>query len=165
MGEIDGLCHRCQGARYELQVRFGEAGVWLCPACFEKAKEQAMEKKAVSAVRVFVCSPFRAIGGNTIEDNIDLVKRLCRAVALAGYAPYAPHLYCPLFLNDTIESEREAGIKIGHEFMKACQQLWVYDQIGISTGMHRDIGEATQLGLKIDGVPKLFEHISPKRAP
>lgn len=120
-----------------------------------------MDKKPVG--RVFVCSPFRAIGGNTVEDNIDLVKRLCRVIALDGLSPYAPHLYCPLFLNDTIESEREAGIAVGHTFMKVCDHLWVYDQIGISTGMQRDIAEGTKLGLIVDEAPKLFKNITPKR--
>lgn len=112
--------------------------------------------------KIFVCSPYRPLGGNTIEENFDLVKRLCRGVALAGHMPFAPHLYCPLFLNDALESERNLGIEIGRTMLRFCEGLWVYDTLGISKGMEGDIARAIVVGVPVTYMPDGF-HILPKR--
>ena len=33
MGEVDGLCHGCGGAKYETQSHYGPYRIWLCPKC------------------------------------------------------------------------------------------------------------------------------------
>ena len=113
--------------------------------------------------RVFICSPLRPIGGNSMEDNIDLVRRLCRAAAFAGVAPYAPHLYIPQFLNDTLASERDLGLAIGKIFLGFCEEVWVYDGLGISTGMHGEIGVCSSRGIPIVNMPKPFIDVPAKR--
>ena len=59
---------------------------------------------------------------------------------------------CLKFLDDNSESERETGIKSGFEFLKVCDEIWVYTKNGISEGMQREIKFATDnhIDIKFD---------------
>lgn len=90
-------------------------------------------------ITVFTCSPFR---GNT-QQNIENAKRYSRYVSNKGYAVFCPHLLYTQFLDDSIEFEREIGIKSGIEFLFLCDEVWVFakDYDHCSEGMKLEISE------------------------
>jgi hypothetical protein len=87
--------------------------------------------------RIFVCSPY---AGNTLE-NIKRAKRYCKYVLACGHAPIAPHLFFPLFLDDTSPTERSMGLNAGLAWLEVCQELWVFDSKP-SPGMTMEIAFA-----------------------
>lgn len=93
---------------------------------------------------IYICSPLR---GN-IDGNIQNAKQYCREIALDGNMPIASHVYCPQFLDDTVDAERQAGMKIGIELLRFCDELRVYGDF-ISTGMQAEIQEAKRLNVPI----------------
>jgi sugar phosphate isomerase/epimerase len=97
-------------------------------------------------MRVFICSRLRAPTPEGYAANIERAKRICRAAAAKGVEPYAPHLLCTQFLDDTDPKQREAGIRIGRAWMRVCQKVWVYAADGISGGMQGEIALARRLG-------------------
>jgi hypothetical protein len=69
--------------------------------------------------RVFVCSPYR---GNTAK-NVEIAQAYCRVLLMAGFAPFAPHLYLPGVMEDEAdddERKRELGIQCGLAWLRAC---------------------------------------------
>jgi len=96
-------------------------------------------------LRVFVCSPLRG----DLEKNIALAKRLCQKVVQKGHASFAPHAFYTQFLDDNIEEERNIGIHAGMAFLKVCDELWVYDKKGISSGMQLEIDFCNKNGIKV----------------
>lgn len=68
---------------------------------------------------------------------------------MEGFAPFAPHVFCPTFLDDTMPREREAGIEIGRAFLARCSRIFVDVADGISEGMRFEIAEAEVLHIPI----------------
>jgi hypothetical protein len=93
---------------------------------------------------IYVCSPLRG----DYETNIAQAKQYCRAIALGGNIPIAPHVYCTAFLDDTVPDERKAGMAIGIELLRFCDELMVCGDI-ISEGMAAEIAEAKRLGIPV----------------
>jgi len=93
---------------------------------------------------IYICSPLRG----DIEANIARAKQYCRAVALGGNIPIAPHVYCTSFLDDTVPEERKTGMAIGIELLRFCDELMVCGDI-ISDGMAAEIAEAERLGIPV----------------
>lgn len=75
--------------------------------------------------KIFVCSPYSG-GDGDIEKNVAFAQDVCRALACRGYAPFAPHLFYTTFLDDMDENERAAGLGCGIEWLKACDEVWVF---------------------------------------
>lgn len=95
--------------------------------------------------KVFVCSPLRG----DILKNIEKAKELCHETIKMGHASFAPHAFYTHFLDDRIESERNTGIQAGIEFLKVCDEIWVYDIDGVSNGMQQEITLANELGIPV----------------
>ena len=74
--------------------------------------------------KIYVCSKLR---GN-IKENIEKAKDYCKFIILKGYIPYAPHIYFTQFLDDTKESDREIGMDQGMEWLKFCDEVWIFDK-------------------------------------
>lgn len=85
-----------------------------------------------------------------IENNILKTEDFCRFVVSYGYVPYAPHLLFTRFMDDTVPEERAAAIKMGEEMLKRVDEIWVFDENGISQGMAGEIQYAKKLGLPIN---------------
>jgi dienelactone hydrolase len=94
--------------------------------------------------RVYIVSPLRG----DIRGNIEKAKRYCRETAKRGALPLAAHVYFTQFLNDDIPTEREAGLRMGLELLKLCDEVHVYGDT-ISEGMAAEIEAAKRLGLPI----------------
>ncbi len=93
--------------------------------------------------RVFVCTPFRGdVRGNTAR-----AVALCREIALAGDAPFAPHLLLPQALDDAVGIEREIGMAAGLVWLAVADELLVAGPV--TDGMRREIAAASELGLPI----------------
>jgi hypothetical protein len=95
--------------------------------------------------RVFICSPF----AGEIERNIGVAKALCQKAMKQGYAPFAPHLLYPRFVDDLNPDERAAGINCGLSFMQTCSEVWAFIGNGISRGMKEELAYAKQLNKTI----------------
>ncbi len=119
--------------------------------------ERAPQKKEVEnkshIKKVFICSRY----AGDIELNIKIAKALCKKAISNGYAPFAPHLMYPQILNDYELEERLTGIKYGQEFLKVCDEVWVYDKDGISEGMKHDIYIAEAFDKPIRYIHSLIE--------
>ena len=94
-------------------------------------------------MNIYICSPLRG----DYSKNIGRALKYCREVALQGDIPIAPHIYFTQFLDDTIPSEREIGLKFGLELVKLCDMVYVYGKP--SEGMQAEIKLAEQLGVEV----------------
>lgn len=95
-------------------------------------------------MKVYICSPLRG----DHEHNIQMAIKHCRAVALYGDIPVAPHIYCTQFLDDNIEDERNLGMDIGLKMLEMCDCMLVYGE-HISDGMRREIDRARELKIPV----------------
>lgn len=96
--------------------------------------------------RIFVMSPLRAFGNRTEEQNIETAKLVCREVALAGGAPFAPHLLYTRFLDDSVEDERWCGIESGLAFLDICDFVLAFTKWGYTEGMRHELKAAKTKG-------------------
>ncbi len=91
--------------------------------------------------RVIIESPY----AGDVERNLRYL-RACMADCLARYeAPFASHgLYTqPGVLDDTIQDERDLGIKAGFAWREVAHLTAVYADLGITKGMQAGIHDAT----------------------
>jgi len=79
--------------------------------------------------------------------------RYARYAASEGYAPLAPHLVYPQFLDDGDLRQRSMGLELGRAWIGACSAIWVYGHHGICEGMQGDVVEALRLGLPVHSLP------------
>ena len=91
-------------------------------------------------MRIFICSKLR---GN-IKQNIERAKKFSRDVLMQGHIPFTPHIYFTQFLDELNEKERNQGINAGLEWLKLCDEVWVFDQ-EISEGKKKEIELAKEL--------------------
>jgi hypothetical protein len=91
---------------------------------------------------IMVVSPFRASATRSRFQHLEHAKKLCELAARAGVAPFASHVFYPLFLDEDSERDREIGLECEHAWLEWADQVWVWDDWGISSGMNRAIGKA-----------------------
>lgn len=132
MAEEADLLLRARGPLYEMSNHEAEAKLR------ELQKEEGMEK-------VYVCSQYGSRGD--MATNLELAKAYCMAVIEEGKIPVCPHLFLAGVLNDEISSQRAAGIKIGLELLKDCNELRVFSLL--SEGMKGEISAAKEQGIPV----------------
>lgn len=93
---------------------------------------------------VYVCSPF----SGDPAGNAEKARRYCRFAVDNGYAPFAPHLFFPQFLDDGIPEERELGLFMAIIMLTKCAELWVFGE-QITRGMAQEIRKAESRGMII----------------
>lgn len=100
-----------------------------------------IQNKCVALMPItYICSRFRAETREQLERNIKVAKWGCRRAIANGKIPFAPHLYLPRVLDDSIESEREFALGAGKVFLKQCHQMDIITVDGvISEGMSAEI--------------------------
>lgn len=76
-------------------------------------------------MKIFVCSPLRGADGQPSARNVELAKRLTRAVFDAGHHPFTPHLLYPQVLTES-EGDLKAAFAANYAFLVACDEVWVY---------------------------------------
>lgn len=92
----------------------------------------------------FICSPYR---GN-VEYNTSRAQGYCRFAYSKGYAPYAPHLHNPCFLDEAIPEERDAGINLGLQLLTRSDELWIFGD-KLTEGMEQEFKVARQMKIPI----------------
>ena len=80
-----------------------------------------MGKVGVTLRLVYISSPLRG----DIEKNMEKAKDYCAYAASCGVIPLAPHTIFTQYLNDTVPEQREQGLRMGHELLERCDELWV----------------------------------------
>ena len=92
---------------------------------------------------IFICSPYRG----DVEANKENARYCCRLAYQQGGIPFAPHLLFTQFLNDDVPEEREAGLNLGLEMLKRCDELWSFGNP--TPGMRLEIRQALRLGIPV----------------
>jgi len=95
------------------------------------------------------CSPYAAPTPEGIAQHVDIARQLARAIWEDGYWPVLPHLYAPLWLDDTVPAEREAGLQWGLDLLMRCRIFYVYAGGEPSRGMQAELQVATDRGIPI----------------
>lgn len=115
------------------------------PTAFEALSTiEAEERRARFRPVVYVCSPF----SGDPAGNAEKARRYCRFAVDNGYAPFAPHLFFPQFLDDDIPEERELGLFMAIIMLTKCAELWVFGE-QITRGMAQEIRKAESRGMII----------------
>lgn len=105
---------------------------------------ESEERRARFRPVVYVCSPF----SGDPAGNAERARSYCRFAADSGYAPFAPHLFFPQFLDDGIPEERELGLFMAIIMLTKCAELWVFGE-QITRGMAQEIRKAESRGMII----------------
>ena len=79
---------------------------------------------------------------------MEKAKNYCAYAASCGVIPLAPHTIFTQYLDDAVPEQREQGLRMGHELLERCDELWVMGDT-ISQGMKDEIGLATFLQLPV----------------
>ena len=112
-------------------------------------KEYKTEKQRLFAAKnrkkIYVVSKY---AGN-ISANTKNAAKYCRYIIDQGFMPIASHLLYPQFLNDSPQTERELGTAFGLSLLAICDEVWVFIDGQISSGMKREIEEATKLKIPV----------------
>lgn len=94
---------------------------------------------------IYVCSPYRGDREGNTKKAIEHAKYVFEK----GGIPIVPHLYFTQFLDDTIPEERKAGMELGREIFKYCDEIWVFGVYPPTEGMWQEIVWAVQHGITI----------------
>ena len=86
-------------------------------------------------MRIQIESPF---AGDT-KRNIAYAKRALRYALDAGFAPMASHLLYTQVLDDTDPEQRKQGIDAALMYAEQADQIWVFEDYGITPGMAQAI--------------------------
>lgn len=137
---------------WELIIAAAGFAAVACICAWITVKE---EKEAVKTAReflesqkmrkVYVCSQYATRGNR--ETNLEFAKVFCMQVIEEGKLPVCPHLFFGGVLNDDVESQRAAGLRMGLELLKDCDELRIYSRL--SDGMKGEIAEAIRLGIPV----------------
>lgn len=93
---------------------------------------------------VYVCSPLKG----DLQTNIALANKHSLYTVQQGYLGIAPHAVCTQYLDDNKPEDRSLGLELGLEFLRYCQEIWVFGNI-LSQGMRTEIRYAYEKGLPI----------------
>ena len=104
----------------------------------EYVEKQRMEK-------VYVCSQYATRGNK--ETNLEFAKVFCMGIIEEGKIPVCPHLFFGQVLNDDVESQRAAGLRIGLDLLEDCSELRIYSRL--SDGMRGEIAKAINLDIPV----------------
>ena len=117
--------------------KFNHEG-YFDPTTYEALSNiETEERKARFRPVVYVCSPF----SGDPSGNAEKARRYCRFAVDTGYAPFAPHLFFPQFLDDENPDERELGMFMAIIMLTKCAELWVFGD-PITKGMSQEIRKA-----------------------
>ncbi len=124
--------------------KFNHEG-YFDPTAYEALSAiEAEERRARFRPVVYVCSPF----SGDPAGNAERARSYCRFAADSGYAPFAPHLFFPQFLDDGIPEERALGLFMAIIMLTKCAELWVFGE-QITRGMAQEIRKAESRGMII----------------
>jgi hypothetical protein len=84
-----------------------------------------------------------------VEENVKYAKEAMRDSLSRGECPIASHLLYTQggILDDNDSAQRQLGIDAGHEWLRVCEAIVIYQDLGISNGMQAAIMKAQELGV------------------
>ena len=94
---------------------------------------------------VYVCSWYGTRGDRVT--NLERAREYCRSIIDEGAVPICPHLFYGQVLKDEEPAQREAGLKMGLELLKKCNELRVFTTL--SDGMKAEVSAADQWGIPV----------------
>lgn len=103
----------------------------------------------------FICSPYRSQHKDPELKAKESIKyhhytcECCRVVAKAQHIVIVPHLYYPLFLDDTDDIERDLEISSSIKLLEICDCIVVNKKYGVSERMTKEIKRAKELHMMI----------------
>lgn len=89
-------------------------------------------------MKIFICSRYTATNELAFARNTRVAKDLFGLALHWGYAPFAPHLIYPTFLDDSLPAQRQAGMDAGREWLHVADIVWMHVSHGISNGMSQE---------------------------
>lgn len=92
---------------------------------------------------VMVESPY----AGDVETNLRYLHACMRDCIRRGEVPVASHKLYPGPLNDDDPEERRLGLVLGKHLMSHCDLVAIYEDLGVSQGMHLGIRNANELNL------------------
>lgn len=103
------------------------------------SEEKLLKRAFLSGVLIFVSSPWHGPFWKR-WGNVFYARRACKYILTQGeYCPIAPHLLLPQFTRD---EERAEGLL--RNLLLHCDEIWVFQDRGISPGMRREIDWAVK---------------------
>ena len=122
------------------------AGTAMSRVLKEYKQRQRRRFAAKNRRKIYVVSKY----AGDVATNKENAVRFCRYVIGCGNMPVASHLLYPQILDDSSPHEREMGLMFGLALLALCDEVWIFTENGeISSGMKREIEEATQLGIPV----------------
>ena len=122
------------------------AGTAMSRVLKEYKQRQRRRFAAKNRRKIYVVSKY----AGDVATNKENAVRFCRYVIDRGNMPVASHLLYPQILDDSSPHEREMGLMFGLALLALCDEVWIFTENGeISSGMKREIEEATQLGIPV----------------
>ena len=95
--------------------------------------------------KVYICSSYSSKG--SIPENVERAKSYSRIAVEKLCIPVTPHIYFTQFMSDEVPIERAIALNIGLEFIKGCDEIWVFGEA--AGGMIPEIELAKQIDLPI----------------
>jgi len=95
---------------------------------------------------VIIESPY----AGDVEQNLAYLKECQRDSIRRGEAHFASHRMYTNALDDSVELEREIGLRTGYAWMRAADRVAVYIDFGLSDGMKRAITEALKMKIPVE---------------
>lgn len=93
-------------------------------------------------MRVMLESPF----SGDVERNLRYARRALKDSLNRGEAPFASHLLYPQVLEDSVVTDRAAGLASAFEWLSVADGVVVYKDYGVSPGMRQAIRRAQKAG-------------------
>lgn len=84
-----------------------------------------------------------------VERNKAYLRKCMAQVLAEGHAPVAGHAYLPDVLDDSDPEQRQRGIRAGHDLLSICNEVHVFADHGISSGMWQDIRFAWEASIRV----------------
>jgi hypothetical protein len=110
-----------------------------------------LRKKGTATMRLVVLeSPLK---GDVVR-NERYARDCVLDCLIRGESPIASHLLFPQVLDDATPAERALGMKAGHVWIRACDAVVVYTDLGVSSGMLEGIEYA-----KVNGKPVEYRYL------
>lgn len=98
-----------------------------------------MDKKKESfKPLVYICSAY----AGDVARNTKMAKKYCRFALKQRALPIAMHLMLPQFMDDNKPDERGRAMFINSIVLGKCNELWVFTDGEISSGMQDEIDTA-----------------------
>ena len=76
---------------------------------------------------------------------MEKAKDYCAYAASCGVIPLAPHTIFTQYLNDAVPEQREQGLRMGHELLERCDELWVTERKLLNTDEVRRVKRPHQI--------------------